>query len=155
MEKTKNRIRNKGKDKLTQQNTMACNNRLCNSYQHGMMDWLGEEVGALYRKVDDQKEQLQEQNARINQLNARNIQLSETVEQQGDMLEQFQLANQELLRKCIRTTLQKRAMVREHAEDLQRLKEQILLHKQENQALAKALRAAPMHQWISKKRKTD
>lgn len=141
-------IRNRAQQKV-------CCDRICNTYQHGLGNWLAEEVGHLYRNRDDLEKIIQNKCEQLDDARNDIEERDATINEQVELIGRFEIANQELLRKCIRTTLQRRAEQREHTEDLQRLKETIKTLRDENTALARALRAKPMNQWTEKKRKLE
>lgn len=145
----------------------GCEDRFCNSYQHGLANWMKQELASTYAAIETQHERM---TAMMTELGQANQQLEHMEQQFEDLerdLEQVTNSRDEMTRHVVNTRITNRAMRNEL--DAQRganirlvianqnLTTELEKEQAAGKGLAKALRAriAEQGEWLSKKAKKE
>lgn len=142
---------------------MSCSDRTCNSMQHGLADWLKQELAACYQTIDRQALRNKELNTELDNVAHKLTNTERELERSEEELEETTRSRDEMVRHVVQTRLGIR-LAKEQLQNAQAMvvqqRNRIIELQQEGKALARALRAnqdAARYDsgWIRKKQKKE
>lgn len=142
---------------------MSCNNRMCNSMQHGLADWMKQELASCYAAIERQHLRIRDLDTEAEQLAQQLTETEGQLERSEHELEDVTRSRDEMVRHVVHTRLGNR-LVRDQLSNANSLiiqqRNRIIELEAEGKALARALRAnqeAARYDsgWMSKKAKKE
>jgi hypothetical protein len=143
--------------------TMSCNNRMCNSMQHGLADWMKQKLASCYQAIERQHLRIRELDTESEQLAQQLTETEGQLVRSEEELEDVTRSRDEMVRHVVQSRLGNR-LLREQLSNGRALiiqqSNRIIELEAEGKALARALRAnqeAARYDsgWVAKKAKKE